>query len=450
MKTSEARAYLLSLERLGIKFGLENITGLAKEIGHPERSYRSILVAGTNGKGSTAALLESILRSAGYRTGRYTSPHLVRLEERMMVAGEPISGEELASVVETVRGASERLRSEGVLLTEPTFFEVTTACAFEFFQRKEVEIAVFEVGMGGRWDATNIVPAGMTIITPIGLDHERYLGDTLEAIAQEKAATIKPGCPVVVGFLAQEVLEVIRAEAERQGSPLIETESEVEVRVAAETVDGKQKVRLETPVAVYDALILPLLGEHQVENMVVAVRAAEIASSVGVTVTREAVQLGVAGTRWEARLEKISTQPTLLIDSAHNPLGASALARYLASQPSPRRVLLFALMDDKSIPGFLEPLLPHLQAMVATRPSIRRAKDPRALVNWAVDCGLTAESIESTERALARARELAGKKGEVVVAGSTFLAGEVKQILESEESSRQSAVSSQQSAVSSQ
>jgi dihydrofolate synthase/folylpolyglutamate synthase len=430
MKTSEARAYLLSLERLGIKFGLENIAGLAKELGHPERSYRSILVAGTNGKGSTAALLESILRSAGYRTGRYTSPHLVRLEERMMVAGELISEEELASVVETVRGASERLRSEGVLLTEPTFFEVTTACAFEFFQRKEVEIAVFEVGMGGRWDATNIVPAGMTIITPIGLDHERYLGDTLEAIAQEKAATIKPGRPVVVGFLGQEVLEVIRAEAERQGSPLIETEKEV--RVAAKTFNGKQRVHLETPVAVYGGILLPLLGEHQVENMVVAVRAAEIASSVGVTVTREAVQLGVAGTRWEARLEKISTQPTLLIDSAHNPLGASVLARYLASQPSPRRVLLFALMDDKSIPGFLEPLLPHIQAMVATRPSIRRAADPRALVDWAVDCGLTAESIESTERALARARELAGKEGEVVVAGSTFLAGEVKQILEEE------------------
>jgi dihydrofolate synthase/folylpolyglutamate synthase len=347
-----------------------------------------------------------------------------------MVAGELISAEELASVVETVRGASARLRSEGILLTEPTFFEVTTACAFEFFRRKEVEIAVFEVGMGGRWDATNIVPAGMTIITPIGLDHERYLGDTLEAIAQEKAATIKPGCPVVVGFLGEEVLEVIRAEAERQGSPLIETERES--RVAAETVHGKQKVHLETPVAVYDGILLPLLGEHQVENMVVAVRAAEIASSVGVTVTREAVRLGVAGTRWEARLEKVSAQPALLIDSAHNPLGASALARYLASQPSPRRVLLFALMDDKSIPGFLEPLLPHIQAMVATRPSMRRAKDPQALVDWTVDCGLPTESIEPTERALARARELAGKEGEVVVAGSTFLAGEVKQILEEE------------------
>lgn len=430
MKTSEARAYLLSLERLGIKFGLENITGLAKELGHPERGYRSILVAGTNGKGSTAAILESILRSAGYRTGRYTSPHLVRLEERMMVAGELISDDELASVVETVRGASVRLKSEGVLLTEPTFFEVTTACAFEFFRRKRVEVAVFEVGMGGRWDATNIVPASMTIITPIGLDHERYLGDTLEAIAQEKAATIKPGCPVVAGFMEQKVLQVIRAEAERQGSPLIETERES--RVSAETVDGKQKVRLETPEAVYDGLMLPLLGEHQVQNMVVAVRAAEIASSVGVTVTREAVRLGVSTTRWEARLERVSTRPTLLIDSAHNPLGASALARYLASQSSPRRVLLFALMDDKSVSGFLEPLLPHIQAMVATRPSIRRAKDPRAMVNWAIDCGLPAESIEPTERALARARELAGKEGEVVVAGSTFLAGEVKQILEEE------------------
>ncbi len=435
MNSAEAIAYLLSLERLGIKFGLENITGLAQELGHPERSYQSILVAGTNGKGSTAALLESILRSAGYRTGRYTSPHLIRLEERMMVAGELISAEELASIVETVQGATARLRKQEVLLTEPTFFEVTTACAFEFFRRREVEVAIFEVGMGGRWDATNIVPASITVITRVGLDHERYLGDTLVAIASEKAATIKPGCPVVAGFLGQEVLEVVRAEADRQGSPLFETERET--KVEAETVDGKQKVRLATPVAVYGELLLPLLGMHQVENLVVAVRTAEVTSGVGLTVSEEAVRSGVAATRWEARLEKVIGRPTLLIDSAHNPLGASALARYLASQPRQRRVLLFALMDDKSIPGILEPLLPHVRVMVATRPPNRRAKDPHSLVVWAAESGLPAESIEPAERALSRARELAGEEGEVIVAGSTFLAGEVKRILEGEAGSRQ-------------
>ena len=424
----------VNLERLGIKFGLENIEGLAEELGRPERCYHSILVAGTNGKGSTAALLESVLRSAGYCTGRYTSPHLVRLEERMMVAGELISAEELASVVERVSDIATRLRSREKLLTEPTFFEVTTACAFEFFRRKGVEVAVLEVGMGGRWDATNIVPASMTIITRIGLDHERFLGDTLEAIASEKAATIKPGCPVVVGALSREALEVVRAQAERQGSPLFETQKET--RVEAETVHGNQKVRLVTPEAVYEELLLPLLGAHQVENLAVAVRAAEIASSVGLAVSREAVRSGVADTQWEARLEKVGGRPSLLIDSAHNPLGAAALARYLASQSNHRRVLLFALMDDKSIPGILEPLVPHVRAVVATRPPNRREKDPQSVVDWAIEKGLAAEAIEPTDRALARARELAGEDGEVVVAGSTFLAGEVKQILAEEVGSR--------------
>ena len=430
MNHADAMTYLLSLERLGIKFGLENIEGLAQELGHPERRYRSILVAGTNGKGSTAALLESILRAAGYCTGRYTSPHLVRLEERMMVAGELISAEELASVVEKVSDAATRLRKREQLLTEPTFFEVTTACAYEFFRRKGAEVAVLEVGMGGRWDATNIVPASMTIITRIGLDHELFLGDTLEAIASEKAATIKPGRPVVAGFLGRETLEVVRAEAERQGSPLFETETET--RVEAETVNGKQKVRLVTPEAVYDELLLPLLGTHQVENLAVAVRAAEISSSFGLAVSPEAVRSGVSDTQWEARLERVGSCPSLLIDSAHNPLGAAALARYLASQPHHHRVLLFALMDDKSIPGILEPLLPHVRAVVATRPPNRRAKNPQSVVDWAIGNSLAAEAIEPTDRALARARELAGKEGEVIVAGSTFLAGEVKRILEEE------------------
>ena len=430
MNHADAMTYLLDLERLGIKFGLENIEGLAQELGHPERSYRSILVAGTNGKGSTAALLESILRAAGYRTGRYTSPHLVRLEERMTVAGALISAEELASVVERVRDAAKRLRKRETLLTEPTFFEVTTACAFEFFRRKGAEVAVLEVGMGGRWDATNIVPASMTIITRIGLDHERFLGNTLEAIASEKAATIKPGCPVVVGSLEREALEVVRAEAARQGSLLFETDKETSVE--AETINGKQKVRLVTPEAVYEELLLPLRGAHQVENLAVAVRAAEISASVGFNVSREAVRSGVADTQWEARLEKICSRPSLLIDSAHNPLGAAALARYLASQPHHHRVLLFALMDDKSIPGILGPLLPHVRAMVVTKPPNRRARNPQPVVDWAVENGLAAEAIEATDRALARARQLAGEEGEIIVAGSTFLAGEVKRILEEE------------------
>jgi dihydrofolate synthase/folylpolyglutamate synthase len=428
MNHAEAVAYLLSRERLGIKLGLENIGGLVEAMGHPERNYATVLIAGTNGKGSTAALLESILRAAGYRSGRYTSPHLIRLEERMMVSGELITPDELATIVGVVKGHAERLREEEVLLTEPTFFEIVTACALEFFRRKGVEVAVLEVGMGGRWDATNVAPASLTVITGIGMDHERYLGSTLTEIASEKAATIKDGQPVVAGFLGPEPLEVIRAEAARRGSPLFETEKEV--RIETKPAEKGQHVRLETPCSSYESIYLPLEGAFQSENLAVAVRASEVASLVGIEVPQEAVLSGVPATVWEARLERVAGRPGLLIDSAHNALGTAALGRYLADRPQEERVLLFALMDDKDPDEVLAPLRPYFLAMVATRPPNRRARNPVELAQAANAQGFHAEAVEPVEQALARARKLAGVDGEVVVAGSTFLAGEVKRLLE--------------------
>ena len=326
-------------------------------------------------------------------------------------------------MVEAVANRTTRLREEGELLTEPTFFEMTTACAFEFFRRRGVEVAVLEVGMGGRWDATNIAPAGLTAITQIGLDHERFLGTTLSAIAAEKAATIKPGNPVVVGLIENEPLGVIRAEAKRQGSPLFETAKEVRLRV--KEVDGGQRVRLESPETVYEDLFLPLAGAHQAENLAVAVRVAEVTRSM----CPEAVASGVGSTDWEGRLEAVEGRPELLIDAAHNPQGAAALARFLEAHPHRDRVLLFGVMEDKEEGAILEPLLPHVRAMVVTRPPNRRAKGPTSIVRWALERGFPAESVESPARALARARSLAGEKGEVLVAGTTFLAGEVKRLL---------------------
>jgi dihydrofolate synthase/folylpolyglutamate synthase len=430
MEYDEAVAYLLSRERLGIKFGLENIEGLAADLGHPERTYQSILIAGTNGKGSTAAFLESILRTAGLRTGRYTSPHLVRLEERMMVEGEIISSGELASVVTTVRDSVLRLRRKEALLTEPTFFEITTACAFVFFRERNVQVGVFEVGMGGRWDATNVVPAGMAVLTPIGMDHERYLGNDLCSIAGEKAAIIRPERPVVVGFIAPEAIEIVRAEAERKNAPLFEVAKEV--RFDVRHAEGTQHLYLETPEARYEDLTLPLAGRHQAENAAVAVRAVEVAARMGLEVAPEAVVSGVGSTHWEARLERIPGCPALLIDSAHNLMGAEALASYLAEVPSRPRVLLFALMDDKNVSHVLKPLQPFFRHVVATRPPNRRSMEPETIVHSATSLGLVAEMVEPTVRALAKARSLAGFDGEVVIAGSTFLAGEVKRLLELE------------------
>ncbi len=378
MNYAEAVAYLSRRERLGIKFGLENISRLSEDLGHPENAYRSILIAGTNGKGSTAAFLESILRSAGYRTGLYTSPHLIRLEERMMADGSLISPAELASVVDAVAGSTSRLRKDGALLTEPTFFETTTACAFEFFRRKNVEVSVVEVGMGGRWDATNIAPASLAVITKIAKDHEQFLGASLEAIAAEKAAIIKSGQPVVAGFIEPAALAVIRAEATRQRSPICETKKEV--RIQAKQAQDKQRVHLETPRTTYEEIVCPLVGAYQLENLAVAVRAAEVAEQVGFTVSAESVVSGVASVNWEGRCERVAGEPELLIDSAHNPLGAGALADYLQGQTQRNRVLLFGVMDDKKVDQMLDLLCPHFEDMVATCPRTPRARDPATLV----------------------------------------------------------------------
>ena len=427
MNYTEAVAYLVTHERLGIKFGLQNIGRLVEALGHPEKSWRSILVAGTNGKGSTVALVESMLRAAGHRAARYTSPHLVHLEERMMAMGQPISADELADVVEEVRQVTERLRREGKILIEPTFFELTTACAFEFFRRKRVEIAVLEVGMGGRWDATNIVPADITAITNIGFDHERFLGTSLEAIAAEKAATIKQGRPVVTASADEVSLGVIRSEAEKQGSPLFEIQKEVRWRT--KEVENGQQVGLETPRTVYPEMFLPLAGRHQVHNLALAVRIVELAGELGFETTTEAVAAGVAATVWEARLERIKGQPTFIIDSAHNPSASAALAGYLEDHPHPRRVLVYGVMKDKRSSAMLDLLLPHVQHLIVTRPPNPRAQDPSTVVRDATRSGVSWEVIESPERALASARLWAGKSGEVLVAGSIFLVGEVKRLL---------------------
>jgi len=424
-------AYLLGRERLGIKFGLENIGILLEALDHPERSWHSVLVAGTNGKGSTVALLESILRASGLRTGRYTSPHLVRIEERMMAAGGLIATEELVAVVADVKQAIDRLRQEGKLFAEPTFFETTTACAFEFFRRKEVEVAVIEVGMGGRWDATNVVPAGLTAVTNIGFDHERFLGNTIAAIAAEKAAIIKPRRPVVTTVTDPELLAILRAEADRQQAPLFEVAREV--TAVTKEGNGGQWVRLETPQAVYPELFLPLAGAHQVENLSLAVRLAELTSHLGIDVPREAVSEGVRSVVWEGRLEKIEGAPTLLMDVAHNPMGAAALARYLEAHPNPNRVLLYGVLKDKKSTKMLEVLRPHFASLIATRPPSRRAQDPETVSRRAARVGFSASAVDSPERALAKARQQAGASGEIVVAGSVFLVGEVKRILASRE-----------------
>ncbi len=424
MTYEEALVYLKGREKFGIKFGLSNIDRLAEALGRPERCYRSLLVAGTNGKGSTVALSESILRASGSRTGRYTSPHLRFVEERIHIEGEPIGRDELARAVSRVALAAERIFEREEDRSAPTYFEAMTAAAFVAFAEKRVEVAVLEVGMGGRFDATNIAPADVSVIAPIGFDHERFLGGTIAAIAAEKAAIIKEDHPVVVGRLEPEALEVVRREAESKNAPLTLALEGTDVR-SEETKRG-QRVWLQTPSRDYGALELPLTGEHQLDNLALAVRAVE---SFSPSVTVDAVGRGVAGTDWPGRLQRIEGRPSVLLDAAHNVMATEALVRYLKSHPHPRRVLLFGVMKDKRVWEMLEILLPHVSYFIATRPEMSRARDPEKLARFAKERGVPAEAVRSPGDALARARELAGPDGEVLVAGSIFLLGEIQSVL---------------------
>lgn len=420
MTYDEALVYLKGRERFGIKFGLANIDRLAEALGRPERRYASLLVAGTNGKGSTTALAESILRASGLRSGRYTSPHLRFVEERILIEGRPIPREELAASLSRVREAAERLFEDEPERSAPTYFEAMTAAAFLAFAERGIDVAVLEVGMGGRFDATNIAPAQVSVIAPIGFEHERFLGSTLAAIAAEKAAIIKEGRPVVAGRLEPEALEVVRREAELRKAPLILALEDLEME--SEESGAGQRVWLRTPSRDYGTLELPLAGEHQLDNLAVAVRAVECYST---SLAVESVARGVASTEWPGRLQRIEGKPPLLLDAAHNIMAAAALVRYLKSHPHPRRVLLFGVMKDKRVWEMLDQLLPLASYFIATRPEMSRARDPEKLARYAKEGGVPGEAVRSPERALARAREVAGPDGEVLVAGSIFLLGEV-------------------------
>ncbi len=376
------------------------------------------------------ALVDSILRASGYRTGRYTSPHLRFLEERIHVDGRPISTEELASAVSRVAEAAERLWSHDPDTSAPTFFEAVTAAAFLVFAERQVDVAVLEVGMGGRYDATNIAPADVSVIAPIGFEHERFLGSTISAIASEKAAIIKEERPVVVGRLLPDALEVVRREAAARRAKLVEALEGI--FLDAEPKDGGYggyRVRLKTPERDYGTLELPLAGDHQLDNLVLAVRAVEEFSA---EIPVDAVGRGVAATLWRGRLQRIEGRPPLLLDAAHNVMATDALARYLEARPHTHRVLLFGVMKDKRVREMLDRLLPLTSYFIATRPEMSRARGPEQLARWATERGVPAESYRSAAKALSRAREVAGPDGEVVVAGSIFLLGEILGVLDRE------------------
>jgi dihydrofolate synthase/folylpolyglutamate synthase len=413
-----AGLYLARRVRFGIKFGLGTMRALVAEMGHPERAYPTLLVAGTNGKGSVAAYCDAILRASGFRTGRYTSPHLVRVNERIAVDGHAIADRDFAFAVRAVRDAAERLVCRGVLETHPTFFEVLTAAAFAHFRRRAVDVAVLEVGLGGRLDATNVVDPVASAIVSIDFDHEVYLGRTLAAIAGEKAGVMRAGRPTVVGPLPGEARRAVLAQARVSGARVVE---------AGRGARFAGPFDLRTPSARYAGL-RPLPGAHQRDNLLVAIRLLEEAKREGLSVDLRKVPAAVARTRWPGRLERVAGDPPLVLDGAHNPAGARALAAHLAQGPP--FVLVFAAMADKDVRGLARDLFPLATEIVLTRPRVSRAATPDELARRSGRLGARAHREPSVARALRLARRLARARGAVVVvAGSLYLVGAVKALL---------------------
>jgi dihydrofolate synthase/folylpolyglutamate synthase len=413
---------LFALERFGIKLGLENIRLLVAALDHPEQSFTSVHIAGTNGKGSVSAMVERGLRAAGHRTGRYTSPHLDRIEERVAVDGEPVATPLFRDVAEAVLSTIDRLRSVGTLETTPTFFEVTTAMAFDIFRRSDVDVAVIEVGLGGRFDATNVITPAVTAITTIALDHEQHLGNTIASIAREKAGILKAGVPAAVGDLPGEARRVIEEVAASEGAPLERADRRLVTRSLLQ--NGRATIALTTPIRSYPAMRLGLNGTHQVANAVVAVRVLELLDRAGVKVAAEHVATGLTDVVWPARLEWLRLQDgaRLLIDAAHNPSGAQALADYLHASGGAPLPIALAVMKDKDVDGIIRPLLAVASRFVATAVASPRALPAPALADRIRN--LDAEvRVDDTDDPDAAVRLALANASHAAVAGSIFLVG---------------------------
>lgn len=433
MNFDESVSYLLSLghETLAIKLGLENVTRLLSRLGDPHTAYPSVQIAGTNGKGSTAAMLASVCRAARLRAGLYTSPHLVSITERIRIDGREIEREEFARQATQVREASERVREESGAL--PTFFEQVTAIALRAFRDARVRVAILETGLGGRLDATTAANASTVAITPVALDHQEYLGDTLAEIASEKAAVIRTGARVVVAPQEAEAREIILRRCRDVGvEPRVPTE---DVSVEGACGEGRLRVTFITERETYAGVCLALRGRHQLTNATVAVALAESLADDGFKLTREHVAEGLERAEHAGRLELMeSGGHTLLLDGAHNPAGASALRAYVDEFVAAKVTMVFGAMREKALGEIGSVLFGAVERLVLTEPQSPRSATVRELLR-AVPSQDPPRSIAlapSVSDALTLARAQTPPGGIICVTGSLYLIGEVKSLLAAE------------------
>lgn len=420
--------WLYGLQHFGVKLGLDNIRALLDRLNHPESHYDCVLVAGTNGKGSVAAMMESILRAAGCRTGMFSSPHLVRPTERVRLDGNEIRGEALdrllAEMRDTIQGALDR----GDLEVHPSFFEVITATSLVAFRDHRADAAVLEVGLGGRLDATNAVEAELSVIVSIDLDHTKTLGETVEQIATEKGGIIKPGRPVISGVTRPEARATLQAIARERGATWIDAHDSVSwVDIDAPHATGDEPFTLRGR-RDYTGIRLALPGRHQIDNARVAVAACEcLAEGRGFALQPEAVRRGLATVRWPGRLQWIPSRngwPRLLLDSAHNQASMRTLVDYLRPRERPA-ALVFGATVGKPVDVLLESLSRIAERVVITRPPVDKGLDPQEVAELARRRFAGVEVREDPGLAVQCAGAAAGEDGYVLVTGSLYLVGEI-------------------------
>lgn len=407
-------AYLDSLNIDKMRFGLQAIKALLTRLGNPQESYPTITIGGTNGKGSVAAMTASILHSAGYNVGLYTSPHLIDVRERIVVNGKKISQKDFRRTIECVRDK----------IHDPvTYFEFLTAAAFLHFQHQQVDIAVLEVGLGGRLDATNIGKPLVSVITNIALDHTAYLGDTLESIAGEKAGIIKRNSICVTGAKQKTVLDVLEKVCRQRGARLYRLGRDIKIK--------KQAGGLLTYNGLHQNLknlAIPLRGEHQQSNAALALATIEILSTKGFLAEDQAIHEGLRKTRWEARLEMLQQKPFFLLDGAHNPAGMNSLCRFLKKEFSDKKItIIFGALADKDYRGMLKKIVPLSQKIILTGLKAKRSAPLTAIRDAVCKTGRNPIVVENVRQAIQEALKSTGRQGMICATGSFYLAGEIKQ-----------------------
>ncbi|WP_321492977.1 folylpolyglutamate synthase/dihydrofolate synthase family protein [uncultured Desulfobacter sp.] len=415
---------IYKLGRFGIKLGLDTISNILSQLDAPQNKYHTVHIAGTNGKGSTAACISSILSAAGFTTGTYTSPHLVRFNERICINGQQISDEDVVRAYEAVNAADTGSR-------RATFFEIVTAMAFYHFAQKKVEWAVIETGMGGRFDATNIIRPKVSVITNLCLEHTDYLGHTIRDLAREKGGIIKPGVPAVTAVSQASGIEKLTMIAQERRADLYRFKKEFSLR----KTPGRPTYNYKGIYQNFKALTKPLPGEHQRENLSLALAASELifeqnkGSDPRYDLTMENIHQGLARVKWPGRLEKIMDHPLVILDGAHNYKASALLGKYLTQTLGNKKLtLVIGILDDKPYESMLKQLLPRAQRLIVTKAKINRSIEPEVLSAAArkIFQG-DLQVIEDVKEAISHAISISCDNDAVCIAGSLYVVGEAKE-----------------------